>query len=176
MITLVVSGRSSSYNSSRFSVTPGRIAPEDSDVISSKLSKTLAWGVLSLGLTASISALALTEAQKSAIAERLAPAGKLCLQGDASCGAAAPVASGGAARSGEDVYNTACMACHTTGVAGSPMIGDAAAWDERLAKGIDTLHTHAIEGFNAMPAKGACMTCSNDEVIAAVDYMLEKSQ
>lgn len=145
-------------------------------MISSKLSKTLVWAVLSLGLTASLSAFALTEAHKEALAERLAPAGKVCLQGDDSCGAAAPVAAAGEARSAEDVYNSACMACHSTGVAGAPKMGDAGAWAERLAKGIDTLHTHAIEGFNAMPAMGACMNCSQDEVIAAVDYMLENSK
>lgn len=172
-----MSGPASGYNPSRFfSVTPGCLAPEDSDVISSKLSKTLVWAALSLGLSVSLSAYALTEAQKAAVAERLAPAGKVCLQGDATCGAATQAAAGGEPRSGEEVYNTACMACHSTGVAGSPKMGDAAAWSERLAKGIDTLHTHAIEGFNAMPAKGACMTCSNEEVIAAVDYILDNSK
>lgn len=45
-----------------------------------------------------------------------------------------------------------------------------------IAKGMDTLYTHAIGGFNAMPAKGLCMTCSDDEVKAAVDHMIENSK
>ena len=55
-------------------------------------------------------------------------------------------------------------------------MGDAGAWSPRVAKGMETLYTHAINGFNAMPAKGLCMTCSDDEVKAAVDHMVEGSK
>ena len=87
----------------------------------------------------------------------------------------APAASSGP-RSGEDVYNASCMACHATGAGGAPKTGDVAAWKPRIAQGADTLHKHAIAGFNAMPAKGLCMTCSDDEVIAAVDFIVDKSK
>jgi cytochrome c5 len=143
------------------------------NVISSKLSKLVLRGVLCLGLGASLSVFALTDGQKQAIEERITPVGKVCLQGDTSCGVATAAAAGGEPRSGEDVYNASCMACHGTGAAGAPRTDDGAEWSKRLAeKGLDTIHKHAIEGFNAMPPKGLCMTCSDDEVIAAVDYML----
>ena len=50
-------------------------------------------------------------------------------------------------RSGEDVYNAACLACHSTGVAGAPKVGDAAAWIDRIAKGVDSLYASGIEGL-----------------------------
>jgi cytochrome c5 len=89
---------------------------------------------------------------------------------------AAPLTFAGSVQAqadGEAVYNQACMACHMTGAAGAPIRGDADAWAERLDKGVDTLYTHAIEGFNAMPPKGGHMGLSDEEVQAAVDFMLE---
>ncbi len=82
-------------------------------------------------------------------------------------------ASAQAEADGEAVYNQACMACHMTGAAGAPIRGDEAAWAPRMEKGIDTLYTHAIEGFNAMPPKGGQMGLSDEEVKAAVDFMVE---
>ena len=96
-----------------------------------------------------------------------------------SCGAAVAAATGGGEpRSGEEVYNAACLACHTTGAAGAPKLGDAAAWSERIAKGMDVLYDHGVNGIpgTGMIAKGGCMNCSDEEVIAAVDYMVEASQ
>lgn len=125
------------------------------------------------------SAVELTDAQRAAIEERIAPVGKSCLQGDSSCGAAVVAATGGGEpRSGEEVYNAACLACHTTGAAGAPMLGDAVAWSGRIANGMDVLYDHGINGIpgTGMIAKGGCMNCSDEEVIAAVDYMVESSQ
>ncbi|QOR37173.1 cytochrome c5 family protein [Billgrantia diversa] len=85
----------------------------------------------------------------------------------------AVTASAQAEADGEAVYNQACMACHMTGAAGAPIRGDEAAWAPRVEKGIDTLYTHAIEGFNAMPPKGGQMGLSDEEVKAAVDFMVE---
>ncbi|AWF79514.1 cytochrome c5 family protein [Microbulbifer sp. A4B17] len=114
------------------------------------------------------------------IAERIAPAGETCMKGEecAAAVAAAPEAAstGGGARSGEDIYNASCQTCHAAGVAGAPKFGDAAAWAPRIAKGMDTLYTNAINGIGAMPAKGLCMDCSDDEIKAAVNYMTENSK
>lgn len=123
-------------------------------------------------------AVELSDAQRAAIEERIKPAGDSCMQGDASCGGAMQAAAGGGDRSGEDVYNTACMACHTTGAAGAPRLGEAADWTDRLAKGMDVLYDSGINGLagTGMIAKGGCMSCSDDEVRAAVDYMLEGSK
>jgi cytochrome c5 len=74
---------------------------------------------------------------------------------------------------GEATYNSACIACHMTGAAGAPIRGKADQWEERQEKGMDTLYDHAINGFQAMPAKGGQSGLSDDEVKAAVDYMLE---
>ncbi|MCL4132937.1 UNVERIFIED_CONTAM: hypothetical protein GTU68_017445 [Idotea baltica] len=78
-------------------------------------------------------------------------------------------------RSGEDIFNKSCTACHSSGAAGAPKLV-AADWESRLAQGVDTLYANAIGGVRGMPAKGLCMDCSDDEMKAAVDYMLEQSK
>jgi cytochrome c5 len=129
--------------------------------------------VIITAITLSWAVHAQTDAQKAAIAERIKPAGSVCLQGDAKCGAAAAAAG---PRSGEDIYKTACLACHDTGAAGAPKKGDKAAWKPRIAQGIDTVYGHAINGFKGMPPKGTCMTCSDDDIKATVDFMVEASK
>lgn len=74
---------------------------------------------------------------------------------------------------GETVYNQACMACHMTGAAGAPIKGNAEAWEPRIEKGIETLYEHSLNGFNAMPPKGGSMNLSDEEVKAAVDFMVQ---
>ena len=131
-------------------------------------------GLLALGAWA----VDLTDAQRADIEERIKPVGESCLDGDTSCGGAPAAVAGGGARSGEEVYNSACMACHMTGAAGAPKLGDATAWAERIAKGMDALHDAGINGVpgTGMMAKGGCMNCSDQEVMAAVDYMVEQSR
>jgi cytochrome c5 len=134
--------------------------------------------VLGMFLTLSASAAEISESHRAAIAERIKPVGEVCLQGDSSCGSAAAPDSGGGARSGEDVYRAACAACHGTGAAGAPKYGDAGAWADRIAKGSDALYASGINGVTGtgMMAKGGCMNCSEDEIKAAVDYLVEGSQ
>ncbi|QOR41032.1 cytochrome c5 family protein [Billgrantia diversa] len=74
---------------------------------------------------------------------------------------------------GEAIYNQACMACHMTGAAGAPRRGEAGEWEGRIDQDIETLYDHAINGFNAMPPKGGNMGLSDDEVRAAVDFLVE---
>ena len=133
--------------------------------------------VLGLGAAISLAALAQTDAQRAAISERIRPHGQVCVQGDASCATAAVAVSSGP-RSGEDVYNGACMACHSTGAGGAPKLGDVAAWADRIAKGTAALHDSGINGVagTGMIARGGCMNCSDEEIIAAVDYMVAGSQ
>jgi len=95
--------------------------------------------------------------------------------------AAATAAAGTAAdvaqpKTGEQVYNSNCVACHGTGAAGAPKFGDAAAWAPRIAKGMDALLNSATNGLNAMPPKGLCMTCSTDELRGAIEYMVSNSK
>ena len=81
---------------------------------------------------------------------------------------------------GKATYTQACFACHGTGAAGAPKLGDKAAWKDRVAKGAATLHDHAIKGFKGekgvMPAKGGRADLSDDAVKAAVDYMMSESK
>lgn len=97
-------------------------------------------------------------------------------EASASAAAAAPVAAAGGARSGQDVYQSACFACHGTGAAGAPMLGDAAAWGPRASKGVSALLNSAINGLNAMPPRGTCGNCSDDDLKAAIEYMVENSK
>ncbi len=82
--------------------------------------------------------------------------------------------------SGEEVYSSACIACHGLGVAGAPKMGDASQWSARVAQGMETLYTHAIEGYNGsagvMPAKGGRADLTDDHVKISVDYMVAQSQ
>ncbi|MCZ6831620.1 MAG: c-type cytochrome [Gammaproteobacteria bacterium] len=134
------------------------------------------WLTLAAVAVTSTSALAVSDKKRAEIEERIKPVGEVCLQGDSTCGVVMAASSG--PRSGEDVYNTACLACHSTGAGGAPILGDAAAWADRIAKGVDALYDSGINGLagTGMIAKGGCMNCSDEEVHAAVDFMLGASQ
>lgn len=121
---------------------------------------------LSAALTLSLSVSA-ADVSDDAIKKRIAPIGNVYL-----AGAAAPVVEAPKGpRSGQDVYQVSCFGCHGTGAAGAPKKGDAAAWQPRLAQGADVLFNHALKGFNAMPPKGTCMDCSDEELKAAIEFM-----
>ncbi len=122
-----------------------------------------------------ISTAATTADLTEAMRERLKPAGELCMAGEDCAGAPVVVAASGP-RSGEEVYTSKCATCHATGLSGAPKIGAPADWTARLDQGLEVLYTHAIEGINAMPAKGLCMDCSDEEIKASVDYMLDNSK
>lgn len=111
------------------------------------------------------------------ITARIAPVGKVCIVGEeCEVASAAAVASSDGPRSGEAVYNQFCTACHSIGVAGAPKLGDAGAWAPRVAKGFDSLMSNAINGLNAMPPRGTCTTCSDEEIQGAIEYMTGNSQ
>ncbi len=139
--------------------------------------KLIMSGLVALGFMAgTTSVYAQDDAARDAIAERLAPVGQLCLQGQ-DCGtAAAPAgdsASSGGDIDGEGIYGNVCSACHESGAAGAPIRGDEEAWAERTEQGFATLLDHAINGIGAMPAKGGNASLSDEEVEAAVAYMVE---
>ena len=77
--------------------------------------------------------------------------------------------------SGDAVYTANCAACHTSGAAGAPKLGDAAGWTARIAQGYETLVKHAIEGIRAMPARGGNPDLDDVEVARAVVYMANQS-
>lgn len=78
-----------------------------------------------------------------------------------------------AAHPGEETYNRFCFSCHAAGIAGAPRTGDARAWAPRVAKGEDLLLESTIEGIApGMPAMGLCRQCSEEDLRAAIDYMI----
>jgi len=78
-------------------------------------------------------------------------------------------------QNGQAVYTAVCAACHATGAAGAPKLGDAGAWSARIAQGYDTLVQHAVNGIRAMPAKGGNPDLDDVEVARAVVYMTNQS-
>lgn len=77
---------------------------------------------------------------------------------------------------GKQVYVNTCIICHQDGKMGAPLIGNGPGWVMRLkSSGLTGLYRNAIHGYNSMPVKGACVTCSDNDIIAAVDYLLNKS-
>ncbi len=77
---------------------------------------------------------------------------------------------------GTQVYDTYCATCHAMGIGGAPAFADVDAWAPRIAKGMDTLMASTLNGINAMPAKGLCMSCSDNELSEAVIYMVDAAQ
>ena len=127
-----------------------------------------------------------TDEYQAAVEDRIRPFGQVYLPGEEAAASAPQVAAAThaepveTAMSGPQVYNEACIACHGSGIGGAPVVGDAGAWTDRIAQGNDLLYEHAIVGFTGsagyMPPKGARMDLSDDEVRAAVDYMVTESQ
>ena len=108
---------------------------------------------------------------------RIQPVATVCFEDDEVCDVTARSSgpsAGDGPRDGKAVYNAVCHTCHAAGLLGSPIFGDAGAWGPRIAKGKDTLYTHAINGFNAMPAKGGA-DIPDEEVQNAVDYMVAEA-
>lgn len=125
------------------------------------------------------------------IAQRIKPVGEVCVQGQecdnaaalAAAAAAAPagdaIADAGAApaaasgRSGDEIYNKYCTVCHGSGLMNAPKTGDSADWQARAdAKGgLEGILKNAISGINAMPPKGTCSDCTDDELLGAIKSM-----
>jgi cytochrome c5 len=117
---------------------------------------------------------------------RLQPVALLAVSGqdNSAVEAAAPPpaapAVAAAPMTGEAVYNMACVACHGQGIGGAPVFGDKAAWAPRIAKGMDLLHQHSIQGFQGqagfMPPKGGRVDLADESIINAVDHMVSAAR
>ena len=122
---------------------------------------------------------------QAAINERIEPFGQVVLDGETVVDEAEVAAVVGAAEApalltGPQVYNVACMACHGGGIAGAPKTGDAAVWAPRIAQGMDTLNKNALNGLQGsagfMPPKGGRGDLSDEEIIAAVQYLVDQAK
>uniref|UniRef100_A0A486XTR6 Cytochrome c5 n=1 Tax=Rheinheimera sp. BAL341 TaxID=1708203 RepID=A0A486XTR6_9GAMM len=127
-----------------------------------KITLALALLLTTFGIHAS------AEADKEALAKRLAPVGQVYVAGAVAATDAGPAGP----RSGEKVYQTACFACHGTGALDAPKKGDVA-WKPRIEQGFETLLKHSIEGIRNMPARGTCGDCSDEEIAAAIEFMID---
>lgn len=127
-------------------------------------------GVLIATLTFSVLSFAsgVSEKEYNSIEERIKPVGDVYLVGSEPV---AEVASG--PRTAASIYGTFCVACHGTGVSGAPIKGNADQWSARIAQGMDVMTDHAINGFNAMPPKGSCMDCTDEEIVATINHMID---
>jgi cytochrome c5 len=116
------------------------------------------------------------------VEERIQPVARVAIAGQDNTALAPPAAAPAVAATaaadltGEQIYNQACVACHGAGVAGAPKLGDKAAWAPRIAQGMDTLHKHALQGFQGkagyMPPKGGRTDLSDQSVMNGVDYII----
>ena len=118
---------------------------------------------------------------QEAVGERIAPAARVAISGQDFEEEGPEVIEPEVVRepmTGPQVYNQVCSSCHSTGLAGAPKTGDAAAWDARVAAGMDSVNGNAINGFQGdfgfMPPKGGRTDLSDEEIIAAVEYMIDQ--
>ena len=133
-------------------------------------------GILVVASLAAASGFAFSEEKAvETVKDRIAPVGKTCMSGEP-CAAAPAAPAGSGPKTGKELFSTVCTTCHGTGVMGAPKFGNAADWGPRAAKGLDTLYTHALNGFNSMPPKGTCAARSDDEIKGAVKYMVDNSK
>jgi cytochrome c5 len=108
------------------------------------------------------------------IAARIMKAGSVCVQG-ADCAQASETlaVAGAGSTSPQTHYDNACKTCHSMGIAGAPIFGDKEAWKDRIAKGTDVLYLSVLNGLApGMPARGLCMSCTDDDLKAIVDLMV----
>lgn len=142
------------------------------------ISRTVLKSAIAATLTASLMSVLSASADDNEIFERVKPTGQLVvLEDNATTGPAAAAAEAAPATAdvGKSTYDTACFACHGTGAAGAPITGNKDAWASRVGQGLDTLYSHAINGFNAMPPKGGAMNLTDEQIKVVVDYMVGQS-
>lgn len=114
------------------------------------------------------------------IKNRIKPFGQVRVEQDASLNAHAPTAVVKEAAqdkekvlSAKAIYEQHCAVCHRSGLAGAPIYRNSQQWKPRLsAKSMDELTSSAVKGINAMPPKGACNACNDDDIRRAIEYML----
>lgn len=107
------------------------------------------------------------------VEQRTRPVASVCMAGEPCAAAPVTAEPDGIGETPEAIYNRYCVACHASGVAGAPITGQPGQWGDRRAKGLDVLYASVINGLGAMPPRGTCNSCTDEELGAVVDYMLE---
>ena len=141
-----------------------------------KLAAKAASALCTLGLSVALATSVYAAVDRDAIIDRIQPHGNICVVGDETCGLGAPAPSasaGASARTGEEVYNRFCAACHASGILESPKFGSGQLSARAAEKGLDGLLATSISGIGAMPPKGTCNDCSDEELEASIQYMID---
>jgi cytochrome c5 len=96
------------------------------------------------------------------------------------CDAVSQTESASGAEKGKEVYTSVCSTCHAQGLDGAPKFGSKEDWGPHIAHGKETLYQHAIKGFRGtkgmMPPKGGKASLPDEDIKAAVDYMVTQAQ
>ena len=108
---------------------------------------------------------------ENSVLERIKPVGEVRIDTSTQVASAEIVET--AERSGEEIYNSKCAGCHTSGVMGAPKYASLEDWAPRVDLGLEKLTLSAIAGKGGMPAKGTCMDCSDNDIKITVQYMLD---
>ena len=108
---------------------------------------------------------------ENSVLERIKPVGEVRIDTSTQVASAEIVET--AVRSGEEIYNSKCAGCHTSGVMGSPKFASLEDWAPRIDLGPEKLTLSAIAGKGGMPAKGTCMDCTDNDIKITVQYMLD---
>ena len=108
---------------------------------------------------------------ENSVLERIKPVGEVRIDTSTQVASAEIVET--AVRSGEEIYNSKCAGCHTSGVMGSPKFASLEDWAPRVGLGLENLTLSAIAGKGGMPAKGTCMDCTDNDIKITVQYMLD---
>lgn len=136
--------------------------------------------IVALLASVSFSLFALEDIDRQQIQQRIQPIGKVRVQEDGNSASSAEaqetVEKVEKKAPGQAIYEQYCIVCHRDGLAGAPKFHDVNDWKPRLSvKTIDELVASSVKGLNAMPAKGTCVECTDDDLKAAIQYMLPKS-
>ena len=107
----------------------------------------------------------------NAALERIKPVGEVRIDSSNMVASAETIET--VERSGEEIYNSKCAGCHTSGIMGAPKYASLSDWSSRIDLGLDKLTASAIAGKGGMPARGTCMDCSDDEIKVTVQYILD---
>lgn len=133
--------------------------------------------LLIIGITITTICFAATDPMGPAlIRARIKPVGQVNIATSAVTQATPAPTTAATADTGKHIYETKCVVCHATGVAGAPKLGDKAIWSPRIATGIKTLLDHVKNGYKAMPPKGTCTDCSDADLQAAINYMIKQAK
>ena len=106
------------------------------------------------------------------VEQRLTPPGVGVVRIDQTAPPVTTAANAANMSPGQKTYETYCVVCHGAGVAGAPKKGDQTAWKKRLDEGWAVVLGRAMKGYNAMPAKGTCATCTEADLKAAIEFMM----